>query len=213
MTPSGPTPATIVIHQLANGPTPPTAASASGPNALHTRVAEVVQQMGPPPWAKRIIADERQLVTLIASPPGGGNRPHWHREFDEWWVVLGGRLEWELTGGSSSERPRTTLCGSREGRSTTSGTSVTTCHCDSRSPCRPRCTTSVRASSADTPTKAPANGAPSAAIRTHPQRSLGGGLGGPLRIRPLRLRGRSLRSKQRTSSRVPLLAAGPFSPL
>src|SRR5512134_519200 len=36
---------------------------------------------------------------LISSPPGTGNRPHWHRDFDEWWVVLGGRLEWELTGG------------------------------------------------------------------------------------------------------------------
>jgi mannose-6-phosphate isomerase-like protein (cupin superfamily) len=52
------------------------------------------------PWSKRLIADERQLVTLIASPPGGGNRPHWHRDFDEWWVVLGGVLEWELTGGT-----------------------------------------------------------------------------------------------------------------
>src|SRR5262249_61078003 len=56
--------------------------------------------MGPAPWAKRIIADERQLVTLIASPPRGGNRPHWHRDFDEWWVVLAGTLEWELTGGT-----------------------------------------------------------------------------------------------------------------
>jgi mannose-6-phosphate isomerase-like protein (cupin superfamily) len=55
----------IVIRQLAGGPTPPD----QGPSALHTRVADVV------------------------------NRPHWHREFDEWWVVLGGRLEWELTGG------------------------------------------------------------------------------------------------------------------
>src|SRR4029453_6789432 len=57
------------------------------------------EQMGTPPWSKRIIADERNLVTLIATPPGGGNRPHWHKEFDEWWVVLGGRLQWELTGG------------------------------------------------------------------------------------------------------------------
>jgi mannose-6-phosphate isomerase-like protein (cupin superfamily) len=56
--------------------------------------------MGPPPWSKRLIADERQLVTLIASPPGGGNRPHWHREFDEWWVIFAGQLEWELTGGA-----------------------------------------------------------------------------------------------------------------
>ena len=87
-------PVTIVVNRLALGPTVPGAGS-----PLLTRVGEVVARMGPAPWSKRIIADERNLVTLIASPPGGGNRPHWHREFDEWWVVLGGRLQWELTGG------------------------------------------------------------------------------------------------------------------
>ena len=92
-------PVTIVIRRLASGPLPPDSASATWPNVLHTRIAEVMGQMGPAPWARRLIADERQLVTLIASPPGAGNRPHWHREFDEWWVVLAGRLEWELTGG------------------------------------------------------------------------------------------------------------------
>ena len=92
-------PATIVISRLAPGPTPPAAAGPSWPNVLHTRIADLVGRMGAPPWSQRIIADERQLVTLIASPPGGGNRPHWHREFDEWWVVLAGRLQWELTGG------------------------------------------------------------------------------------------------------------------
>ncbi len=90
----------ITISHLAAGPTPPHAAQATWPNVLHTRIADVVRQMGPPPWSKRIIADERQLVTLIATPPGGGNRPHWHRDFDEWWVVLAGELEWELTGGA-----------------------------------------------------------------------------------------------------------------
>jgi mannose-6-phosphate isomerase-like protein (cupin superfamily) len=92
-------PVSIVISRQAGGPTPPVAANAVAPNALCTRVAEVAARMGPPPWSQRIIADERQLVTLIASPPGGGNRPHWHREFDEWWVVMAGRLQWELTGG------------------------------------------------------------------------------------------------------------------
>ena len=96
-------PPTIVVSRLAAGPIPPTAANATWPNALLTRVADVVQRMGPPPWATRLIADERQLVTLIASPPGTGNRPHWHRDFDEWWVVLAGRLEWELTGGAVLE--------------------------------------------------------------------------------------------------------------
>ena len=94
-----PPPTTIVITRLAQGPTPPTAANQAWPNVLHTSVAELVAQMGPPPWSRRVIADERQLVTLIATSPGGGNRPHWHRDFDEWWVVLAGRLQWELTGG------------------------------------------------------------------------------------------------------------------
>ena len=93
-------PATIVITSLAPGPRPPTTARSTWPNVLHTHVSDVVARMGPPPWSKRIIADERQLVTLIASPPGGGNRPHWHRDFDEWWVVMAGRLTWELTGGA-----------------------------------------------------------------------------------------------------------------
>jgi mannose-6-phosphate isomerase-like protein (cupin superfamily) len=91
--------ATILIDRLVSGPTPPQSANPTWPNVLHTRIADVVGKMGSPPWSRRIIADERQLVTLIASPPGGGNRPHWHREFDEWWVVLAGRLQWELTGG------------------------------------------------------------------------------------------------------------------
>ena len=86
--------------QIVQGPIPPTAANATWPNVLHTRIADVIAHMKAPPWSKRIIADERQLVTLIASPPGGGNRPHWHSDFDEWWVVLAGVLEWELTGGT-----------------------------------------------------------------------------------------------------------------
>jgi mannose-6-phosphate isomerase-like protein (cupin superfamily) len=94
-----PSPSTIAITRLAAGPTPPTAANPTWPNVLHTRIADVVAAMGPAPWATRLIADERQLVTLIAAPPGGGNRPHWHADFDEWWVIFAGRLEWELTGG------------------------------------------------------------------------------------------------------------------
>ena len=73
------------------GPLPPTAANTTWPNVLHTRIADVLAQMKAPPWSKRIIADERQLVTLIASPPS---------DFDEWWVVLAGTLQWELTGGT-----------------------------------------------------------------------------------------------------------------
>jgi mannose-6-phosphate isomerase-like protein (cupin superfamily) len=90
---------TITIPHFATGPTPPRAANPDGPNTLRTRVADLVAKMGPPPWSRRVIQDERQLVTLICNRPGGGNRPHWHADFDEWWVVLAGEFTWELTGG------------------------------------------------------------------------------------------------------------------
>ena len=87
------------IVDVVSGPIAPRALNASWPNMLHTRIADVVAAKGPPPWSVRILADERNLVTLIANGPGTGNRPHWHRDFDEWWIVLAGRLQWELTGG------------------------------------------------------------------------------------------------------------------
>jgi mannose-6-phosphate isomerase-like protein (cupin superfamily) len=93
----------LTVSHVVEGPTPPTAANATWPNVLLTRAPELAAQLGPGAWAKRIIADERQLVTLISSPAGTGNRPHWHRDFDEWWVVMAGRLTWELTGGTRLE--------------------------------------------------------------------------------------------------------------
>ena len=96
---AGSTP-TLNITDQVQGPIPPRVVNASWPNMLHTRVREVVEKMGPPPWATRLIEDERNVVTLIATPPGGGNRPHWHKDFDEWWVIMAGRLQWELTGGT-----------------------------------------------------------------------------------------------------------------
>lgn len=86
------TPPALNITDLVTGPIAPRVINASMPNLLHTRIAEVVAAQGPPPWSARILEDERNLVTLIANPPGTGNRPHWHRDFDEWWVVMAGQL-------------------------------------------------------------------------------------------------------------------------
>ena len=91
------------ITDVVSGPIPPRVMNLTWPNKLHTRIADVVAEKGPPPWSVRLIADERNLVTLIANPPGTGNRPHWHKDFDEWWFVLSGRLQWELTGGTRFE--------------------------------------------------------------------------------------------------------------
>jgi mannose-6-phosphate isomerase-like protein (cupin superfamily) len=97
------------ISDIVSGPIPPRVVNAASPNMLHTRIADVVARMGPPPWSARLIQDERNLVTLIANPPGTGNRPHWHKDFDEWWVILAGRLQWELTGGRVFEAAKDEL--------------------------------------------------------------------------------------------------------
>jgi mannose-6-phosphate isomerase-like protein (cupin superfamily) len=91
------------ITDVVSGPIPPRVMNPTWPNSLHMRIADVVAKSGPPPWSVRLIADERNLVTLIANPPGTGNRPHWHKDFDEWWVIMAGRLKWELTGGTVIE--------------------------------------------------------------------------------------------------------------
>jgi len=103
-------PATLLnISDIVSGPIAPRIVNAASPNMLHTRIADVVAEKGPPPWSVRLIQDERNLVTLIANPPGTGNRPHWHKDFDEWWVILAGRLQWELTGGKIIEAARDEL--------------------------------------------------------------------------------------------------------
>jgi mannose-6-phosphate isomerase-like protein (cupin superfamily) len=97
-TPTEP-PTLLNIADTVQGPIAPRVLNASWPNKLHTRIADVVAAKGPPPWSVRLIQDERNLVTLIAAAPGGANRPHWHKDFDEWWMILAGTLQWELTGG------------------------------------------------------------------------------------------------------------------
>src|SRR2546430_16968003 len=79
-----PSPATIVISELATGPTPPHAARTAWPNVLHTRIAAGVAEMGPAPRSRRIIAGEPQPLPPIPSPPGGGNRPRWTRGSAAW---------------------------------------------------------------------------------------------------------------------------------
>lgn len=66
-----PSPATIVIRDLVIGPTPPEAVRTTWPNVLHTRIAAVVEQMGPAPWSRRIIADERQTGDADREPARG----------------------------------------------------------------------------------------------------------------------------------------------
>ena len=63
---------------------------------LQQRVAEVVREHGEPPWNERVIVNETCVATLICSPPGNTSRRHYHPDNDEFWIVMGGELLWEI---------------------------------------------------------------------------------------------------------------------
>ena len=37
-------------------------------------------------------------ATLISQKPGEGNRRHYHSNWDEWWLIIKGRWEFEIEG-------------------------------------------------------------------------------------------------------------------
>ena len=52
---------------------------------------------GEPPWEQTIMRTETTLITLIAANPGNTNKPHWHDDFDEFWYIVQGELEWRIS--------------------------------------------------------------------------------------------------------------------
>lgn len=67
-------------------------------NGCHYPLDQYLKSMGEPPWAKRIIYNETMSAVFICQPPGTGNRAHFHKEHDEWWVVLKGEVKWWIEG-------------------------------------------------------------------------------------------------------------------
>lgn len=59
---------------------------------------QVLNKMGEPPWALRIVYNELHSGVLICQKPGTGNRTHYHKDHDEWWVVLKGKIKWWMEG-------------------------------------------------------------------------------------------------------------------
>ncbi|MDA1347832.1 MAG: cupin domain-containing protein [Chloroflexi bacterium] len=65
-------------------------------NRTVTRIGNILDARGEPPWSETIIDDGRNKVTLIASGPGHSNDAHVHPDFNEWWLVMKGELEWQV---------------------------------------------------------------------------------------------------------------------
>lgn len=55
-------------------------------------------------WSKRIINSASNCVTLVSQMPGEGNRRHYHKDWDEWWLILEGEWSYEVDGVSGTVR-------------------------------------------------------------------------------------------------------------
>ena len=68
-----------------------------------TNLEDIKKQMGNPPWAARVVYNDRFGASLIAQRPGEGNRLHYHPDADECWVILEGEWEWYIEGEGSQK--------------------------------------------------------------------------------------------------------------
>jgi len=66
--------------------------------ALNTISLEAIkEEMGPPNWARRVVAVEHVEGCVICQGAGTVNDRHCH-DYDEWWVVLEGEIDWVIEG-------------------------------------------------------------------------------------------------------------------
>jgi len=66
--------------------------------ALNTiSIEEIKKQLGPPPSSCAVVLAEHLSVAFIYQPSGQINDRHCH-DYDEWWLVLEGEIDWVIEG-------------------------------------------------------------------------------------------------------------------
>ncbi len=60
-------------------------------------IEDLKARYGPPPWAARLVENDRYVVTVICQAPGHPNDWHYHLS-DEYWSIYEGELSWTLEG-------------------------------------------------------------------------------------------------------------------
>ena len=70
------------------------------PNRIHTSLKYMLERHGSDEsWTEFILKDQRNFVGMGLLLPGESTRPHWHPATNEWWVVLGGEIEYTIGSG------------------------------------------------------------------------------------------------------------------
>ena len=67
-------------------------------NLSTNSIEKIKKTLGSPPWAARLVYNERFGGVLICQNPGEGNRKHFHPDADECWVIIEGEWEWFIEG-------------------------------------------------------------------------------------------------------------------
>jgi len=67
-------------------------------NQLHTKFSEFQELSNEHSWARRVVYNKIFAAHLICQKPDETNRTHFHKNDDEWWVVLDGRIKWWIEG-------------------------------------------------------------------------------------------------------------------
>lgn len=89
----------VEITDVVSGPIPPRKDDRVWPGVLQTRPTDLFAEKGPAPWTLNVISDERNTCDLMALSAGSSTDPHFHSNYDEWWYVCAGNVEWHLIGG------------------------------------------------------------------------------------------------------------------
>ena len=64
----------------------------------HISLEEIKEGLGPPPWSHAVVRTDHIAGTVIYQD-SGETRNDWHcHNYDEWWVVLEGEIDWIIEG-------------------------------------------------------------------------------------------------------------------
>ena len=63
---------------------------------LHIKTSEIIAEKGEGPWYEPLFSDGRNNTGLICDLPGTASDHHWHPDFDEFWVVMRGTIDFDI---------------------------------------------------------------------------------------------------------------------
>jgi CMP-N-acetylneuraminic acid synthetase/mannose-6-phosphate isomerase-like protein (cupin superfamily) len=66
-------------------------------NQTIVNAVEIITNAEPGSWIRRIVNTESNSCCLIAQQPGQGNRRHFHPNWNEWWYIVDGDWDFEIS--------------------------------------------------------------------------------------------------------------------